>query len=70
VVRPGRCLAQLEIGRLPRPEATAWLERSGATGVIGPEGATLAELTALTSDGRQVIAGPPLPPPPATGFYL
>jgi hypothetical protein len=24
-VRPGRCLAQIEVGRLPRAEAIAWL---------------------------------------------
>jgi hypothetical protein len=29
-VRPGRCLAQLHVGRLPRPEALAWL-RSAVT---------------------------------------
>jgi hypothetical protein len=25
VVRPGRCIAQIHVGRLPRPEAVAWL---------------------------------------------
>ena len=44
VVRPGRCLAQIEIGPLPYGEAVAWL--GSATGV-GAGGATLAELYAL-----------------------
>jgi hypothetical protein len=39
VVRPGRCLAEIEIGPLPQEEATRWL---GAP--VGAEGATLAEL--------------------------
>ena len=44
VVRPGRCLAQIEVGPLPRPEAVAWL---GTSAGLGPSGATLAELFAL-----------------------
>lgn len=51
VVRPGRCIAQVHVGRLPRPEAAAWL--GSATG-IGPEGATLAELYALRGGLDQV----------------
>ena len=62
VVRPGRCLAQIEIGRLSHAEAAAWL----GTADGAPDGATLAELYALR-DGRPVeterrAAG--------TGFYL
>src|SRR2546423_3573252 len=30
VVRPGRCLAQVEVGPLSRAEAVAWLGDSGA----------------------------------------
>ncbi|BBH63809.1 hypothetical protein ACTI_04940 [Actinoplanes sp. OR16] len=49
VVRPGRCLASIEVGRLPYAEAVAWL---GAPAGIGPEGATLAELYALKTGDR------------------
>jgi len=62
VVRPGRCLAQIEVGRLSEAEAAAWLGSSDA--VAG--GATLAELYALR-DGRGTV-GPP--PSPDAGFYL
>ncbi len=44
VVRPGRCLARIEVGRLTRPEAVGWL---GTDEGVGREGATLAELFAL-----------------------
>ncbi|MEV8451763.1 DUF5925 domain-containing protein [Streptomyces sp. NPDC052095] len=48
VVRPGRCLARIEVGRLTREEAVGWL---GAEDEIGREGATLAELYALRRGG-------------------
>jgi hypothetical protein len=41
VIRPGRCLAEIEAGRFSQAEATEWLGRSDG---IGPGGATLAEL--------------------------
>ncbi|MER5887560.1 DUF5925 domain-containing protein [Streptomyces sp. NPDC001941] len=44
VVRPGRCLARIEVGALTRREAVAWL---GTEEGVGREGATLAELFAL-----------------------
>jgi hypothetical protein len=44
VVRPGRCLAQIEIGALPYLEAVAWL---GDSAGVASAGATLAELYAL-----------------------
>lgn len=44
VVRPGRCLAEIEFGPLPPADATAWL---GFDPGIAPEGATLAELYRL-----------------------
>lgn len=44
VVRPGRCLARIEVGPLTRPEAVAWL---GTEEGVGRDGATLAELYAL-----------------------
>jgi hypothetical protein len=62
VVRPGRCLAQVEVGRMSPAEAAAWL--GTAEGVA--HGATLAELYALR-DGRGVL---PAPGAEDTGFYL
>ncbi|GAA5070387.1 hypothetical protein HNP84_001657 [Thermocatellispora tengchongensis] len=50
VVRPGRCLARIEVGALPYAEAVAWL---GTSEGVGPQGATLAELYALRA-GRPV----------------
>ncbi|RKN05410.1 DUF5925 domain-containing protein [Streptomyces radicis] len=44
VVRPGRCLARIEVGPLTRREAVRWL---GTDEGVGREGATLAELYAL-----------------------
>jgi hypothetical protein len=44
VVRPGRCLAQIEVGPLPRAEAAAWL--GAQDGLTGSQ-ITLAELYAL-----------------------
>lgn len=44
VVRPGRCLAQIEVGRLSPSESRDWLGRSVP---VAAEGATLAELFAL-----------------------
>ncbi|WP_432075473.1 DUF5925 domain-containing protein [Streptomyces wuyuanensis] len=44
VVRPGRCLARIEVGPLTRKEAVSWL---GTEEGVGREGATLAELYAL-----------------------
>jgi hypothetical protein len=58
VTRPGRCLAEIEVTRLTRAEAAAWL---GTSDGIGPDGATLAELHALRNalgpiDGRAAPA--------------
>ncbi|MGW7517463.1 DUF5925 domain-containing protein [Streptomyces sp. NPDC054796] len=44
VVRPGRCLARIEVGPLSRQEAVGWL---GTEEGVGRDGATLAELFAL-----------------------
>jgi hypothetical protein len=44
VVRPGRCLARIEVGPLSRTESVNWL---GTEEGVGREGATLAELYAL-----------------------
>lgn len=65
VARPGRCLAQIEVGPLPRDEAVAWLGRAGG---IGPDGATLAELFQLQGDLDKVVEGHV--PPAAVGQYL
>lgn len=44
VVRPGRCLARIEVGPLTETESTTWLASAAPT---PPGGATLAELYAL-----------------------
>ncbi|MFD9794702.1 DUF5925 domain-containing protein [Streptomyces sp. NPDC059070] len=54
VVRPGRCLARIEVGPMTRREAVTWL---GTEEGIGREGATLAELFAL----RRGTAAPGVP---------
>ena len=64
VVRPGRCLASIEIGRLPYGEAVSWL---GTSTGISPEGATLAELYALKTGAHPVTVQST---PPAFGLYL
>jgi hypothetical protein len=46
VTRPGRCLAEVEVGRLSRAEAVAWLGRDPGTLGLG---ASLAELYAIAS---------------------
>ena len=51
VTRPGRCLAQLEVGRFPRAEAVAWLGHGEG---VGPDGVTLAELFELRGESRRV----------------
>lgn len=61
VVRPGRCLAQIEVGRLTADEATAWLGRHS-----GP--ATLAELYAERDGNMPALAVPQ--PTASTGQYL
>ncbi|QXJ21645.1 ATP-binding protein [Actinomadura graeca] len=74
VVRPGRCLAQIEVGPLTRDEATAWLAEPDTAGAgaaadeIGPDGATLAELAALRKGEKRPEGG--AAPATATGFYL
>ncbi|MET9379054.1 DUF5925 domain-containing protein [Streptomyces sp. NPDC003035] len=65
VVRPGRCLARIEVGGLTRNEAVGWL---GTEEGVGRDGATLAELYAL----RRGTPPPGLPEPrtPDAGLYL
>ena len=65
MVRPGRCLARIEVGPLTRAEAVGWL---GTSEGVGREGATLAELYALR---RGTTAAIPTPTTPhADGLYL
>ena len=64
VLRPGRCMAQIEVGPLPYEQATAWL---GTSVGVGAYGATLAELLALR-DGIPSVGAPT--PAPVGGFYL
>jgi hypothetical protein len=54
VVRPGRCLARIEIGALSRTEAVNWL---GTAEGVGREGATLAELFALRKGSSPASVG-------------
>ncbi|MET9954721.1 DUF5925 domain-containing protein [Streptomyces sp. NPDC006339] len=65
VVRPGRCLARVEVGRLTRTEAVTWLGREEG---VGRDGATLAELFAL----RRGTPGVDMPEPRTAdaGLYL
>jgi ATP-dependent 26S proteasome regulatory subunit len=66
VVRPGRCLARIEVGRLTRAEAVNWL---GTDEGVGRDGATLAELYAL----RRGTSPASLPEPRGgteAGLYL
>jgi Domain of unknown function (DUF5925)/ATPase family associated with various cellular activities (AAA) len=62
VVRPGRCLAQIEMGPLSHAEAAAWLGTPDGV----PDRATLAELYAI----REGRAPQSTPPTSGTGFYL
>jgi hypothetical protein len=70
VVRPGRCLAQIEVGPLPRAEAVDWLVAADAAeraGRVGAAGATLAELFALRDGEEQVSVSRQAS---VGGFYL
>ena len=76
MTRPGRCLAQIEMGPFPPAEATEWLRRADAEGsqpgtprvdgFAGP--VTLAQLYALRGGKKAFddLGGTPL----AVGQYL
>ncbi|MGG8407427.1 DUF5925 domain-containing protein [Streptomyces sp. 12297] len=66
VVRPGRCLARIEVGPLTRRESVDWL---GTEEGVAREGATLAELFALRR-GTTPASVPSQPPSPNAGLYL
>lgn len=71
VVRPGRCLAKIEVGPLPREQAVTWLAEHDAVDRadrVGPAGATLAELFAVR-DGEEPVSVT-REPAPIGGFYL
>ncbi|RSN69962.1 DUF5925 domain-containing protein [Actinomadura sp. WAC 06369] len=77
VVRPGRCLAQIEVGRLTRDESAEWLAGPDGAGdpdgalaaQIGPDGATLAEVAALRKGERRSL-DQDAETGTDTGFYL
>ncbi len=66
VVRPGRCLARIEVGPLTRGEAVEWL---GTDEGVSREGATLAELFALRR-GTGPAAVVPAQSVSEAGLYL
>ncbi|MFF2025729.1 DUF5925 domain-containing protein [Streptomyces sp. NPDC058171] len=66
VVRPGRCLARIEVGPLTRPEAVEWL---GTEEGVDRNGATLAELFALRRGGGPTEV-PGQRPGADAGLYL
>ncbi|MFE1381317.1 DUF5925 domain-containing protein [Streptomyces sp. NPDC058740] len=65
VVRPGRCLARIEVGPLTRAESVAWLGREEG---VGRDGSTLAELFALRRGTSAV--GMPEQRASEAGLYL
>lgn len=65
VVRPGRCLARIEVGPLTRAESVAWLGREEG---VGHDGSTLAELFALRRGTSAV--GMPEQRTAEAGLYL
>jgi DNA polymerase III delta prime subunit len=70
VIRPGRCLAQIEVGPLPRAEATAWMAAEGSDPSKLSSGAsvTLAELIAARDGNSVMEAGAGADS--GTGLYL
>jgi hypothetical protein len=69
VIRPGRCLAQIEVGPLPRAEASAWMTAEGGDPAkLSGSSATLAELIALRDGNSPMEAGSG--PADGTGLYL
>jgi hypothetical protein len=66
VVRPGRCLASVEIGRFPADEARRWLTDAGLPEPRVTGERSLADLVAIAA-GRSELAAPDSGPP---GMYL
>lgn len=68
ITRPGRCLAEMAVGRLDYEEASAWIGTD--SGIVVPsEGATLAELYAL-KNSTQVLENTEEELAFNTGMYL
>ena len=67
VTRPGRCLAQIEVGPLGYSDAVAWLGDNEGRNRVPGRGATLAELVALR-DGTMPVGTPEIDIP--GGLYL
>jgi hypothetical protein len=67
ITRPGRCAAQIHVGRLSRTEAGTWL---GGTADVGPEGATLAELYVRRGELQQLERTETPRTPASVGQYL
>ena len=70
VIRPGRCLAQIEVGPLPRAEAQAWLaaEDADPAKIAAGPSMTLAELIAARDGNAPMAAG--IATDDGTGLYL
>lgn len=66
VARPGRCLAEIEVGPLTRSEAAGWLDRRDHAPGDLPDTVTLAELFARDAGATGVTR----PQPQAPGQYL
>ncbi|MGE5829749.1 MAG: DUF5925 domain-containing protein [Micromonosporaceae bacterium] len=66
VIRPGRCLARIEVAPLAAAEASGWLQRAGVD-QRGGGSMTLAQLFALRAGAGPVLTPEPAP---ATGLYL
>ena len=64
VIRPGRCLANIAVGRFSRQEAVEWL---GTSKDMDADGATLAELFAVSGEHQPVAVNTPHG---STGQYL
>jgi len=58
VGRPGRCLANIEFGRLSEDESVGWIEAHGGAAAMWPRGrrATIAELYDHVREDKQIVA--------------
>lgn len=69
VLRPGRCLAHIEFGRLNTADCRAWL--GDPTAEVPTDGLTLAELYARAGEGSpRVNASAPTRGDIAIGAYI
>jgi len=68
VTRPGRCLADIEVGPLSASEATAWLESHGSSATVTAP-TTLAELFATSQSDAMLRTGSRVDSVPS-GQYL